>query len=120
MGYRSVTEGGYGIGASTDHLDASHADRIDIPDPELLFRGHFARSGPDLVLTGQDGHRLVVTGYFATEKHPDPERRASERRTSRLVGRLANARAIRAGAHNLAAGRHRHGGKSRRPGHAHP
>ena len=71
MGYRSVTEGGYGIGASTDHVDASQADRIDIPDPELLFRGHFARSGPDLVLTGQDGHRLVVTGYFATEKHPD-------------------------------------------------
>ena len=70
MGYRSVTEGGYGIGASTDHLDASHADQIDIPDPELLFRGNFARSGPDLVLTGQDGHRLVVTGYFATEKHP--------------------------------------------------
>ena len=47
------------------------ADRIDISDAELLFRGHFARSGPDLVLTGQDGHRLVVTGYFATEKHPD-------------------------------------------------
>src|SRR6476646_7800448 len=66
--YRSSTEGGYGIGASTDHVDASHADRIDISDAELLFRGHFARSGPDLVLTGQDGHRLVVTGYFATEK----------------------------------------------------
>ena len=71
MVYRSSTEGGYGIGASTDHVDASHADRIDIPDAELLFRGHFARSGPDLVLTGQDGHRLVVTDYFATEKHPD-------------------------------------------------
>ena len=71
MAYGSSTEGGYGIGASTDHVDASHADRIDIPDAELLFRGHFARSGPDLVLTGQDGHRLVVTGYFTTEKHPD-------------------------------------------------
>ena len=71
MVYRSSTEGGYGIGASTDHVDASHADRIDISDAELLFRGHFARSGPDLVLTGQDGHRFVVTGYFASEKHPD-------------------------------------------------
>jgi hypothetical protein len=71
MGYRSSTEGGYGIGASTDHVDASHTDRIDVPDAELLFRGHFARSGPDLILTGQDGHRLVVTGYFTTEKHPD-------------------------------------------------
>ena len=71
MVYRSSTEGGYGIGVSTDHVDASHADRIDITDAELLFRGHFARSGPDLVLTGQDGHRLIVTGYFATEKHLD-------------------------------------------------
>jgi hypothetical protein len=52
-------------------VDGLHADRIDIPDAELLFRGHFARSGPDLVLTGHDGHRLVVTGYFASEKHPD-------------------------------------------------
>ena len=71
MSYRSSTERGYGIGAPTDHVDASHTDRVDIPDAELLFRGHFARSGPDLILTGQDGHRLVVTGYFATEKHPD-------------------------------------------------
>jgi hypothetical protein len=70
MVYRSSTEGGYGIGVSTDRVDASQADRIDISDAEPLFRGHFARSGPDLVLTGQDGHRLVVTGYFATEKHP--------------------------------------------------
>ena len=71
MVYRLSMEGGYGIGASTDHVDASHADRIDIADAELLFRGHFARSGPDLILTGQDGHRVVVTGYFTTEKHPD-------------------------------------------------
>jgi FecR protein len=71
MVYRSSTEGGYGGDASVFHVDASHADRIDIADAELLFRGHFARSGPDLVLTGQDGHRHIVPGYFATEKHPD-------------------------------------------------
>jgi FecR protein len=71
MAYKSSIEGGYGSGASVFHVDASHADRIDIPDAELLFRGHFARSGPDLVLTGQDGHHHIVPGYFATEKHPD-------------------------------------------------
>ena len=70
MAYGSSTEGGYGIGASVFHFDASHPDRIDIPDPELLFRGHFGRSGPDLVLTGQDGHRHIVPDYFASEKHP--------------------------------------------------
>jgi hypothetical protein len=71
MSYRSSADGGYGIGAATDHVNASHTDRIDIHNAELLFRGHFARSGPDLILTGQDGHRLIVTDYFASEKHPD-------------------------------------------------
>lgn len=71
MVYRSSIEGSYGGDASVFHADASHPDRVDIPDAELLFRGHFARSGPDLVLTGQDGHRHIVPDYFATEKHPD-------------------------------------------------
>jgi hypothetical protein len=65
MVYGSSTKGGYGIGVSTDHVDASHADRIDIPDAELLFRGHFARSGPDLVLTGQSGG-----GHFRLRRWP--------------------------------------------------
>ncbi len=71
MAYKFSTEGGYGIGASVFHHDALHPDRVDIPDAELLFRGHFARSGPDLILTGQDSQRHIVPGYFATEKHPD-------------------------------------------------
>src|SRR5579872_6499766 len=70
MAYRSSTEGG-GFGASFFHGDASQTDRIDIPDAELLFRGHFARSGPDLILTGEDGQRHLIPGYFAGEKHPD-------------------------------------------------
>jgi hypothetical protein len=71
MDHGSSPEGGYGVGASIDHVDATGVERVDIADVELLFRGHFARSGPDLILTGQDGHRLVVTDYFASEKHPD-------------------------------------------------
>src|SRR5262245_14185273 len=71
MVYKSSLEAGYGMGVSTDYVDASHADRIDIPDAALLFRGHFAHAGPDLILTGEDGHRLVITGYFANDKHPD-------------------------------------------------
>ena len=71
MAYTSG-EGGYGTGAATSafHLDPSHPDTVSIPDAELLFRGHFGRSGPDLVITSQDGHRHIVPGYFASEKHP--------------------------------------------------
>ncbi len=71
MVYKSSLEAGYGIGVPTHHVDASGADRIDIPDAALLFRGHFAHAGPDLILTGDDGQRFVITGYFASEKHPD-------------------------------------------------
>ena len=71
MAYKFSTEGGYGIGASVFHYDALHPGRVDIPDAELLFRGHFARSGPDLILTNQDGQRHIVPGYFATENHAD-------------------------------------------------
>ena len=71
MAYKFSTEGDYGIGASVFHYDTLHPDRVDIPDAELLFRGHFARSGPDLILTGHDSQRHIVPGYFATEKHPD-------------------------------------------------
>ena len=71
MAYSSSADSNYAVGVSPIHFEASQVDRLVIPDAELLFRGHFGRSGPDLVLTGQDGHRLVVTGYFTTEKHPD-------------------------------------------------
>src|ERR1700675_1706373 len=70
MAYRSSTEGDFGVGPSAIHFDASHADRVDISDAELLFRGHFGRSGPDLVLTGQDGHRHIVPGYFSDANRP--------------------------------------------------
>ncbi len=36
----------------------------------MLFTGDFKRHGPDLVLTGHDGRRHVVPGYFSSEKHP--------------------------------------------------
>jgi len=69
MAYGSA-DSGYGAGASVFHPDASHADTIVIPDGDLLFNGAFKRHGPDLVLTGHDGQRHVVPGYFSGEKHP--------------------------------------------------
>jgi hypothetical protein len=40
---------------------------ILIPDAALLFKAEFDRSGPDLILTAEDGHRTVVQDYFNTE-----------------------------------------------------
>ena len=47
------------------------SDHIEIDDARFLFTAHFKKSGPDLILTGDDGRKLVVVDYFNTAKHPD-------------------------------------------------
>ena len=69
MAYASASQGGYGGGPTVIHTDASHADVVSISDAELLFTGHLERKGPDLVLTGHDGHRHIIPDYFSAE-HP--------------------------------------------------
>ena len=66
MTYAART-GGDGAAASVIHADSSHPDFINVPDTELMFLGTYARSGPDLVLTGQDGRHHIIPGYFAAE-----------------------------------------------------
>jgi VCBS repeat-containing protein len=43
---------------------------VTIPDERLLFTAQFSRSGPDLVLTGDDGHRFKVYDYFNSDARP--------------------------------------------------
>ncbi|MFO1151749.1 MAG: VCBS domain-containing protein, partial [Alsobacter sp.] len=55
-------------------IEAKHgpgANAIVVPDAHLLFTAHFARSGVDLVLTGQDGRKVVIADYFLGDRHPD-------------------------------------------------
>jgi VCBS repeat-containing protein len=47
------------------------AASITIPDAHLLFTADFKRKGSDLVLTGDDGHKILVADYFRHEKQPD-------------------------------------------------
>jgi hypothetical protein len=44
---------------------------VTILDAHFLFTTDFTRKGPDLVLTGEDGHKVLVPDYFRHEKHPD-------------------------------------------------
>ena len=44
---------------------------VTIPDAHFLFTADFKRKGPDLVLTGEDGRKVLVPDYFRHEKHPD-------------------------------------------------
>ena len=67
-------EGDYGGSISVIHNDSANASSghqgpIVVDDAQLLFSAHFHRAGPDLILTGRDGHNHIVPDYFATE-HP--------------------------------------------------
>src|ERR1700757_3084454 len=44
---------------------------VTIPDAHLLFTAEFKRRGSDLVLTGDDGHKILVPDYFRHDKQPD-------------------------------------------------
>src|SRR5262249_56454481 len=44
---------------------------VTIPDGHLLFTAEFKRKGSDLVLTGDDGHKILVPDYFRHDKQPD-------------------------------------------------
>ena len=63
-------EGSYGPTASVTKIDSDHPGRIVVPDAQLLFTAHFHRAGPDLVLTGRDGHNHIIPGYFSGGHRP--------------------------------------------------
>jgi FecR protein len=44
---------------------------VTIPDAHFLFTADFKRKGSDLVLTGEDGRKILVPDYFRQEKQPD-------------------------------------------------
>src|SRR5471032_757152 len=50
--------------------DGNHAPSVTISDAHFLFHADFKRTGSDLTLTGEDGHRVVVPGYFKYEHSP--------------------------------------------------
>ncbi len=43
---------------------------VVVPDAHLLFSADFTRLGDDLLLTGPDGARVLVTGYFTAAEAP--------------------------------------------------
>src|SRR6478672_1238961 len=56
--------------ASSVSIDGPDAASVTIPDAHFLFHADFKRTGSDLTLTGEDGHRVVVPGYFTHERLP--------------------------------------------------
>jgi hypothetical protein len=51
--------------------DGPAPDRVEIGDTQFLFSAHFKKSGADLILSGDDGHKLVLVDYFNLAHRPD-------------------------------------------------
>jgi hypothetical protein len=62
--------GHHDAGSVTVHLDAAGAEIVQVPDPALLFTGHYRHAGPDLVIAGDDGHQILITDYFSGGRIP--------------------------------------------------
>ncbi|MDF1721637.1 MAG: hypothetical protein P1U65_13255, partial [Minwuia sp.] len=52
-------------------IDASGLDSLVIDQGLLLLTADFVRSGPDLILVGKDGSRVLVINFFNSETPPD-------------------------------------------------
>ena len=70
MAYVPTAAESYGTDASVIQLDSSHPGYVSVPDAKFLFTAEFHRAGPDLLLTGQDGERHLIPGYFAAAERP--------------------------------------------------
>lgn len=51
-------------------IEARGHSTVEVPGGSFLLGAEFLRSGPDLVLVGQDGTRIVVRDYFSGNAEP--------------------------------------------------
>src|SRR4051794_15954653 len=64
-------------------------DSVVIADVQLLLGGHFKKTGSDLIITGDDGHKVIVSNYFGLSKHPDLVTPQGAGLSAHVVERLA-------------------------------
>jgi len=79
-------------GRSVSYLAATGTGPVIIDNADLMFKGAYARSGPDLVITGADGQQVVVVGFFASPTAPNLMSADGALLTGDLVAKLAGPR----------------------------
>ncbi|MCC7168397.1 MAG: FecR domain-containing protein, partial [Rhodospirillales bacterium] len=62
---------GSGANARTQIVEAQAGMPVRIPSEALLVGSQYLRSGPDLLLVGEDGDQVLVRDYFASDITPD-------------------------------------------------
>ena len=69
------------------------ASKLTIPEGDLLLSADFSRSGDDLVLTGADGTKIVVEGYFANAQPPKLATQTGEALSPELIATMVKLQA---------------------------
>jgi hypothetical protein len=59
---------GFDVRYQSDSSFQQQANGITVPDADLLFSGHYARSGEDLIIAAH-GQQLAIRNYFRGEHH---------------------------------------------------
>ncbi len=52
-------------------VEATEAGAIQIPGSTWLQQAYFVRQGPDLMLVGEDGQKVLIVDYFRLENPPE-------------------------------------------------
>jgi len=76
-----------------DVIDASGQAAIVVNHGAFLLTADYVRSGPDLILVGKDGTKVLVTGFFDNEFPPDLLTLGGARVEGELANLLAGPRA---------------------------
>jgi VCBS repeat-containing protein len=79
-------------GVDVRYLAVGAGGEVVIDSAELMFKGDYARSGPDLVITGADGRKVVVVDFFAGATPPNLMSADGALLTGDVVARLAGPR----------------------------
>ncbi|MEQ9639869.1 MAG: FecR domain-containing protein [Alphaproteobacteria bacterium] len=81
-------------GASFDGVyTASGTDALVVPHGGLILGGAYHRAGPDLVIEGASGEKVLVVDYFRAETPPDLVTEGGARIAGDLAERLAGSQA---------------------------
>src|SRR3954471_10165614 len=81
------------ISGSAPSIANDNGSFVTIADAQFLFHADFKRTGSDLTLTGNDGHRVVVPEYFKHDRLPTLLAPDGAALTGDVVAALAGPRA---------------------------
>lgn len=77
--------------ATDEVLISGTADRVTLPEADVMFQGTYTQQGPDLVIAGPDGTTVRIIDYYHADSPADLYSESGAVLTADVVDRLAGA-----------------------------